>query len=247
MFICTQKGSDFQTTSILERKLSNASSNSSFDSTLNDNPGSTRSATGSSILSVKSSSNNKNNTSLLSSSSVANTGGVSASLKRKRKNRTAFTANQIFELEKRFSNQRYLSPHDRDRIAYELSLSTAQVITWFQNRRAKQKRDQEEMKNDVNAAKSVAALDPNLDVEKILKSDTLKYQYSNFNGEKSKHTVELSDENSFYCNTTETDNESYATDEEEYNDNEEDEDEGVAVKKNSLDNSNIKSEIAGHC
>ena len=57
--------------------------------------------------------------------------------KRKRKNRTAFTAHQIYELEKRFSNQKYLSPSDRDRISLELSLSTAQVITWFQNRRAK--------------------------------------------------------------------------------------------------------------
>ncbi|CAF1004798.1 unnamed protein product [Brachionus calyciflorus] len=91
-------------------------------------------------------------------------------MKRKRKNRTAFTANQIFELEKRFSTQKYLSPHDRDRIAYELQLTTAQVITWFQNRRAKQKRDIEELKNDVNAAKSLRVVDPDLDVDKIVKS-----------------------------------------------------------------------------
>ena len=108
--------------------------------------------------------NNINNTSSSSSSSNNNNNN-----KRKRKNRTAFTANQIFELEKRFSNQRYLSPHDRDRIAYELSLSTAQVITWFQNRRAKQKRDIEEMKNDVTAAKNSKVLDPDLDVEKVLR------------------------------------------------------------------------------
>ena len=77
--------------------------------------------------------------------------------KRKRKNRTAFTAHQIYELEKRFSAQKYLSPSDRDRISLELSLSTAQVITWFQNRRAKQKRDVEEMKNDLLASKSLCA------------------------------------------------------------------------------------------
>ncbi|RNA24091.1 transcription factor LBX1-like [Brachionus plicatilis] len=88
------------------------------------------------------------------------------SLKRKRKNRTAFTANQIFELEKRFSAQKYLSPHDRDRIAYELQLTTAQVITWFQNRRAKQKRDIEELKNDVNAAKTLKVIDTGLDIDK---------------------------------------------------------------------------------
>jgi hypothetical protein len=70
---------------------------------------------------------------------------------RKRKNRTAFTAHQIYELEKHFSLQRYLSPADRDRISQELALTTSQVITWFQNRRAKQKRDIDECKvNSVN-------------------------------------------------------------------------------------------------
>ena len=97
--------------------------------------------------------------------------------KRKRKNRTAFTANQIFELERRFSSQRYLSPHDRDCIAQELHLSTAQVITWFQNRRAKQKRDIEELKNDVNAAISLKVIDPDIDVNKVIRNDSFKYQY----------------------------------------------------------------------
>ncbi|KAI5693781.1 hypothetical protein M8J75_005589 [Diaphorina citri] len=64
--------------------------------------------------------------------------------KKKRKSRTAFTNHQIFELEKRFLYQKYLSPADRDEIAASLGLSNAQVITWFQNRRAKQKRDLQE-------------------------------------------------------------------------------------------------------
>ncbi|CAH2230527.1 jg8855 [Pararge aegeria aegeria] len=66
--------------------------------------------------------------------------------KKKRKSRTAFTNHQIFELEKRFLYQKYLSPADRDEIASSLGLSNAQVITWFQNRRAKSKRDVEELK-----------------------------------------------------------------------------------------------------
>ncbi|XP_023246270.1 homeobox protein Hox-A10-like [Copidosoma floridanum] len=71
--------------------------------------------------------------------------------KKKRKSRTAFTNQQIFELEKRFLYQKYLSPADRDEIASQLGLSNAQVITWFQNRRAKLKRDMEELKKDVQS------------------------------------------------------------------------------------------------
>ncbi|CAA9995892.1 unnamed protein product, partial [Nesidiocoris tenuis] len=46
--------------------------------------------------------------------------------KKKRKSRTAFTNHQIFELEKRFLYQKYLSPADRDEIAAQLGLSNAQ-------------------------------------------------------------------------------------------------------------------------
>ncbi|GLV41952.1 ladybird early [Carabus blaptoides fortunei] len=77
--------------------------------------------------------------------------------KKKRKSRTAFTNHQIFELEKRFLYQKYLSPADRDEIASSLGLSNAQVITWFQNRRAKLKRDMEELKKDVESAKILTA------------------------------------------------------------------------------------------
>ena len=55
--------------------------------------------------------------------------------KKKRKSRTAFTNKQIYELEKKFIYQRYLTPADRDDLAEKLELSGAQVITWFQNRR----------------------------------------------------------------------------------------------------------------
>ncbi|XP_055904088.1 homeobox protein unplugged-like isoform X2 [Eupeodes corollae] len=75
--------------------------------------------------------------------------------KKKRKSRTAFTNHQIFELEKRFLYQKYLSPADRDEIASSLGLSNAQVITWFQNRRAKLKRDIEELKKDVETVKTL--------------------------------------------------------------------------------------------
>lgn len=78
--------------------------------------------------------------------------------KKRRKSRTAFTNHQIYELEKRFLYQKYLSPADRDQMAQQLGLTNAQVITWFQNRRAKLKRDLEEMKADVESAKAAGAV-----------------------------------------------------------------------------------------
>ena len=82
--------------------------------------------------------------------------------KKRRKSRTAFTNQQIYELEKRFLYQKYLTPADRDEIAQQLGLSNAQVITWFQNRRAKLKRDLEELKADVTAAKVIGKEPPGL-------------------------------------------------------------------------------------
>lgn len=61
--------------------------------------------------------------------------------KSKRKARTAFTPYQLSQLETRFLSQKYLTPIDRDEIATSLKLNPAQVITWFQNRRAKMKRE----------------------------------------------------------------------------------------------------------
>ncbi|NP_001158500.1 ladybird homeobox 1 [Saccoglossus kowalevskii] len=78
-----------------------------------------------------------------------------SSSRKKRKSRTAFTNQQLFELERRFMYQKYLSPGDRDEIASSLGLSSSQVITWFQNRRAKLKRDVEELNNDLSAAKTL--------------------------------------------------------------------------------------------
>ncbi|XP_076839163.1 transcription factor LBX1b [Brachyhypopomus gauderio] len=84
--------------------------------------------------------------------------GQRSNPKKRRKSRTAFTNHQIYQLEKRFLYQKYLSPVDRDQIAHQLCLTNAQVITWFQNRRAKLKRDLEEMKADVESAKAIGVV-----------------------------------------------------------------------------------------
>ncbi|KAI8789010.1 T-cell leukemia homeobox protein 3 [Biomphalaria glabrata] len=59
---------------------------------------------------------------------------------KRKKPRTAFTRQQVLELEKRFSRQKYLASAERSALAKSLSMTDAQVKTWFQNRRTKWRR-----------------------------------------------------------------------------------------------------------
>lgn len=51
-----------------------------------------------------------------------------------------FLQTQVYELEQRFKQQRYLSAPEREVLAQSLKLSSTQVKIWFQNRRYKNKR-----------------------------------------------------------------------------------------------------------
>uniref|UniRef100_A0A4W3JUH7 Homeobox domain-containing protein n=1 Tax=Callorhinchus milii TaxID=7868 RepID=A0A4W3JUH7_CALMI len=63
-----------------------------------------------------------------------------------RRARTAFTAQQIHRLEKKFTHQKYLGASERVRLAASLHLSETQVKTWFQNRRMKLKRQLQDLR-----------------------------------------------------------------------------------------------------
>lgn len=71
-------------------------------------------------------------------SSEAN--GLMVVKKKKKRSRAAFTHAQVFELERRFAHQKYLSGPERSELAHILKLTETQVKIWFQNRRYKTKR-----------------------------------------------------------------------------------------------------------
>lgn len=54
---------------------------------------------------------------------------------RKKRSRAAFSHAQVYELERRFAAQKYLSGPERADLARGLKLTETQVKIWFQNRR----------------------------------------------------------------------------------------------------------------
>uniref|UniRef100_A0A7E4VQY6 Homeobox domain-containing protein n=1 Tax=Panagrellus redivivus TaxID=6233 RepID=A0A7E4VQY6_PANRE len=58
----------------------------------------------------------------------------------KRKPRVLFTQVQVAKLEERFKKQKYVSAHEREELANLLGLTPTQIKIWFQNRRYKCKR-----------------------------------------------------------------------------------------------------------
>ena len=90
------------------------------------------------------------------SESTSSTSGNDAEddlLTRRKKARTAFSREQVAELEKKFQDKKYLSSAERGELAEKLKLSDMQVKTWFQNRRMKYKRQSEETEMELKSPK----------------------------------------------------------------------------------------------
>ncbi|CAL8357607.1 unnamed protein product [Merluccius merluccius] len=70
--------------------------------------------------------------------------GSHPKLRKRRKPRVLFSQAQVYELERRFKQQKYLSAPERDHLAGLLKLTPTQVKIWFQNRRYKCKRQRQD-------------------------------------------------------------------------------------------------------
>nr|AFP81698.1 ventral anterior homeobox protein [Convolutriloba longifissura] len=93
-------------------------------------------------------------------------------LDRPKRERTSFTPEQLFRLEKEFTHNQYMVGRDRGQLATCLGLTETQVKVWFQNRRTKYKREkqreQETKKNDMDTLAACSMF-------KILEQSTGQY------------------------------------------------------------------------
>ncbi|XP_055377806.1 homeobox protein Nkx-2.1 [Condylostylus longicornis] len=80
----------------------------------------------------------------LAACSVTDTKPMQFPLAQRRKRRVLFTQAQVYELERRFKQQRYLSAPEREHLASLIHLTPTQVKIWFQNHRYKCKRQAKE-------------------------------------------------------------------------------------------------------
>ena len=72
------------------------------------------------------------------------TSGLQYPMTHRRKRRILFTQAQIYELERRFKQQKYLSAPEREHLAHMVNLTPTQIKIWFQNHRYKLKKSAKE-------------------------------------------------------------------------------------------------------
>ncbi|GMS78412.1 hypothetical protein PENTCL1PPCAC_587, partial [Pristionchus entomophagus] len=70
--------------------------------------------------------------------------GISLPMSQRRKRRVLFSQAQVYELERRFKQAKYLTAPEREALANSIHLTPTQVKIWFQNHRYKCKRQEKE-------------------------------------------------------------------------------------------------------
>lgn len=66
--------------------------------------------------------------------------------------RIPFTAAQLHSLEEAYRHSNYLSAEEANQLAISLNLSNARVKIWFQNRRARERRDKRAQQQEAEVA-----------------------------------------------------------------------------------------------
>ena len=93
----------------------------------------------------------------------------------KKKRRVLFSKSQIYELERRFRQQRYLTAAEREQLARMINLTPTQVKIWFQNHRYKQKKQVSEKELINNEFSSMFGLRRVGAVSVLVKQDRRPY------------------------------------------------------------------------
>lgn len=79
-------------------------------------------------------------------------GGIQFPITQRRKRRVLFSQAQVYELERRFKQQKYLSAPEREHLASMINLTPTQVKIWFQNHRYKCKRQLKDAKDKTDSS-----------------------------------------------------------------------------------------------
>nr|XP_045604943.1 homeobox protein Nkx-2.4-like [Procambarus clarkii] len=104
---------------------------------------------------------NMGNMTSLSTCSMGDNKAMQFPLSQRRKRRVLFTQAQVYELERRFKQQKYLSAPEIEQLAALIHLTPTQVKIWFQNHRYKMKRAaKEKAMSDHNSSSGQAAGSP---------------------------------------------------------------------------------------
>ncbi|KAL0964632.1 hypothetical protein UPYG_G00326760 [Umbra pygmaea] len=94
----------------------------------------------------------------------------------KKRSRAAFSHAQVYELERRFNLQRYLSGPERADLAGTLKLTETQVKIWFQNRRYKTKRRQMAAELAACSSSTPPTLAKKVAVKILVQDDQIQYK-----------------------------------------------------------------------